>query len=314
MADKGKLSSPQLVKQLNGVVHADTVVSYYCKSIIEQKDIKLASLENLSAHQNTARKHAQDWQVSVQPKIQQCVIDTMNFSSAFLGQYDHLNSLIEQMKNGNQQGKDEFTSTTGTLIVQLEAVVGRAKYITTEVGHFSQTLNQDTRNLKSDSEEAQTKITGDKGDLKGLKDKLDAINKAIDRDRRLIAGGILIGGLAIAGAIDLKKQEDAKHDVELKMARERQELRALKWAESYIDGFVGSTVPVSNALVSLELAWASLKSDFEEVITELKSLSTTSAAGYLGPLLETAKKDWNVALDRAKQLEAKTEQLQRIAF
>ena len=48
MAGKGKLSSPQLVKQLNGVLDADTVVSYYCKFVIEQKDIKLASLANLA--------------------------------------------------------------------------------------------------------------------------------------------------------------------------------------------------------------------------------------------------------------------------
>ena len=59
MAGKGKLSSPQLVKQLNGV-DADTVVSYHFKFVIEQKDIKLASLANLPTHQNIARKRAQD--------------------------------------------------------------------------------------------------------------------------------------------------------------------------------------------------------------------------------------------------------------
>ena len=154
MAGKGKLSSPQLVKQLNGVVDADTVVSYYCKFVIEQKDIKLASLANLPAHQNIARKHAQDWQDSVQPKIQQCVIDTVNFSNAFLGKYNHLNSMIDQMKNGNQRGKDEFTTTIGALMVQLGAVVGHAKDITTKVGQFTQTLNQDMRNFKSDSKDA----------------------------------------------------------------------------------------------------------------------------------------------------------------
>ena len=50
MARKGKLSSPQLVNQLNGVVDANAVVSYYCKSIIAQNGIKLAALENLPAH------------------------------------------------------------------------------------------------------------------------------------------------------------------------------------------------------------------------------------------------------------------------
>ena len=88
------------------------------------------------------------------------------------------------------------------------------------VGQFSQALNQHTSNFKSDSKETQTKIIGENGDLKALQDHLDAINKAIDRDRRLIAGGAWTGWLVVAGVADLKKQEDAKHDVELKMAME----------------------------------------------------------------------------------------------
>ena len=218
------------------------------------------------------------------------------------------------MKNGNQQAKNEFTLTIRTLTVKLDAVVSNAKDVTTDVEQFSQKVNQDTRNFKSDSEEAETKIIGDNGDLKALQDQLDAINKAISRDIGLIAGGILNMWLAVAGGIDLKKQEDAKHDVELKMAMERQELMALNAAKSQIDGLVESMVPNSSALTSLEGAWASLKSDFEEVAAELKSLLTTSAAGFLGPLLETAKKDWKVALDRAKQLQATAKQFQRLSF
>lgn len=314
MTSKGKLSSPQLVNQLDGVVDAKTVVSYYCKSIIAQRDIKLTALENLPAHQNTARKHAQYWQERVEPRIQQCFTDTVNFSSAFLGKYDHLKSLIDQMKKGNQQAKDEFTTTIGTLTVQLGAVVGHAKDVTTTVGQFSQMLNQDTRNFKSDSEEAQAKIIADNGELKALQDQLDTINKAIDRDIGLIAGGILSIWVSVAAGIDLKKQKDAKHNVELKMAMERQELMALNAAKSHIDGLVESPVAVSSALTSLEGAWASLKNDLEEVTEELKGLSTPSAAAFLGPLLETAKKDWEVALDRAKQLQATTEQFQGISF
>ena len=127
MAGKGKLSSPQLVNQLNGVVDADTVVSYYCKSIIAQTDIKLSALVNLPAHQNTARKHAQYWQESVEAKIQQCLADTGNFSSAFLGKYDHLNSLIDQMKNGNQQAKDEFTTTIESRHEKFKVRFGRGQ-------------------------------------------------------------------------------------------------------------------------------------------------------------------------------------------
>lgn len=311
---KGKLSSPKLVNQLNGVVDTNTVISYYCKSVIAQRDVRLAALENLPADQDKARKHAQYWQQNIEPKIQQCVIDTVNFSNAFLGKCDHLHSLIDQMKDGNQPAKDEFSATVGTLTVQLDAVVGHAKNVTTEVVQISQMLNQDTRNFRFDSEEAQTKIIEANANLKALQNQLDGINRAIHRDIGLIAGGILCFWLAVSGGVDLKKQEDAKHDVELKMAMERQELMALNAAKSHIDGFVESMVPVSSTLTSLEGAWASLKSDFGEVTPELRSLLATSAASYLGPLLETAKKDWNVALDKAKQLQATAEQLQRISL
>ncbi|PFX30264.1 hypothetical protein AWC38_SpisGene4935 [Stylophora pistillata] len=266
-------------------------------------------VSGMSFH-SLARKHALHWQESVEPTIRQCFTDAMNFSKAFSGKYYHLNSFIDQMKNGNQQAKDEFTTTFRNLTVQLGAVVGHSKDITTEVRQFSETLNQDTRNFKSDSEETQTKIIGNNGDLKALQDQQDGINKAINRDIGLIAGGVFLVWLAVAGEVDLKKQKDAKHNVELRMAMERQELRALNAAKSHIDGYVGSVAQISSTLTSLAGAWASLKSDFEEVATELKSLSTTSAAVYLGPLLETAKKDLNVAFERAGQLQCgKTEHL-----
>ena len=191
-------------------------------------------------------------------------------------------------------------------IDNLDIVVDHTKDITTKVGEFSSMLNQDTRNFRWDSEEAQKKIIGDSGDRKALQDQLDAINKAIDRDTALIAGGVIVFWLAVGGGIDLKKQEEAKHDVQLKLAIDNQELMALNAAKCQIDGFVNSMPPVSSASTTLEEGWASLKSDFEEVITELKSLSTTGAADYLGPLLETAKKDWMVAVDRAEQLQPKS--------
>ena len=306
MANKGKLSSSQLVNQLDGVVDASTVVGYYVQSVIQQGDIKLAALESLPAHQNLARKHAQYWRDNVEPEIQQCVTDTIHFSRAFLGKCDTLQLLIDQLKNGNQKAKDEFATTIDTLIDNLDIVAGHTKDITTKVGEFSSMLNQDTRNFRSDSEEAQKKIIGDRGERKALQDQMDAINKAIDRDIGLIAGGVLIIWLAVGGGIDLKKQQSAKHDVQLKLAMENQELMALNAAKCQIDGFVNSMPPVSSASTTLEEGWASLKSDFEEVITELKSLSTTDAVDYLGPLLETAKKDWIVALDKAEQLQPKS--------
>lgn len=112
--------------------------------------------------------------------------------------------------------------------------------------------------------------------------------------------------LAVGAGIDLGKQETAKDDVERKLAKERQEIRVLNAVEGQINGFLEAIPTVVNAATNLEGGWSTLKSNFEEVIGELKSLSATKAAGYLGPLLETAKKDWAVVLETAEQLQPET--------
>lgn len=74
----------------------------------------------------------------------------------------------------------------------------------------------------------------------------------------------------------------------------------LNGVKFYIDGFMGLVVLVLRVLMFLELVWVLLKSDFEEVIMELKSLLIISVVVYLGFLLEMVKKDWNVVFDRVK--------------
>ena len=303
--NKGKLSNPQLVKQLDEVTDSNTVVGFYVQFVLQQKDVKITALENLPVHQKLARKDAQYWRDSVKLKIQQTLTDTIHFSRVFMGKCDSFQLLIDQMKKGNQKAKDEFTTTINTLIGKLDVVVGHTKETVTSVGKFISILDQDMNNFKQDSDEAQRKIIGDSGEKRALQHQLHAINKAIDRDISLTASGGFYFPLGIAGAIHLKKEEHKKHDVERELAKENQEVRALTAVKGQIDGYVKSMPPVLSASTTLEEGWASMKSDFQEVITELKSLSTTDSADYLSPLLQTAKKDWSVVLDRAEQLQPK---------
>ena len=302
---KGKLSNPQLVKQLDEVIDSNTVVGFYVQFVLQQKDVKITALENLPVHQKLARKDAQYWRDSVKLKIQQTLTDTIHFSRVFMGKCDSFQLLIDQMKKGNQKAKDEFTTTINTLIGKLDVVVGHTKETVTSVGKFISILDQDMNNFKQDSDEAQRKIIGDSGEKRALQHQLHAIKKAIDHDISLTASGGLYFPLGIAGAIHLKKEEHKKHDVERELAKENQEVRALTAVKCQIDGYVKSMPPVLSASATLEEGWASMKSDFQEVITELKSLSTTDSADYLSPLLQTAKKDWSVVLDRAEQLQPK---------
>lgn len=298
-----KLSNGQLPNQLSGVVNGTKVVDTYVQAILAQPDIEISALENLPAHQALARKHAKFWQTQVKPDIQQSITDTIEFSNAFLGKYDTLNKLIQKLKNGDGNAKTEFISEIDSLKNNLSSVVvSHSQKVTAKLSQFGSLLNQDMRNFLKDSEEAQTKIIGETGELKAMQDHLDAINKAIDRDIGLIAGGFFCIWLAVGGGIDLHKQEEAKGDVKKEMAIKNQELIALNAAKHHIDGFVVTINPVSQAAASLEQSWASLTSDFGEVFGELKDLSDTSAVDFLEPILETAKKDWNYALEQAQQL------------
>lgn len=299
----GKLSNCHLPEQLKGVVSGATVIDSYVYSILVQPDIKISDLENLPAHQALARKHAQFWQTQVKPDIEQSITDTIQFSKAFLGQYDTLKSLIQRLKNGDGNAKTEFINSIDFLEHNLSSVVFRhSQNVTAKLSQFGSLMNQDMRSFQQDSDEASTKITGDNSELKAMQDHLDAINKNIHRDRGLIAGGIICFWLAVGGGIDLHKQEEAKDDVQKQMAIKNQELVALNAAKRDIDGFVVSINPVSQAASSLEQAWAALTSDYGEVVGELKDLSDTSAADYLEPILETAKEDWKIALDKAEKL------------
>jgi hypothetical protein len=300
---QGKLSDPQLAAKLSGVVGANTVIEQYVQSVIEQKDIKLAALENLPAHQRLARSHAQYYRSEIKPDVQQCVTDTIQFSKAFLGKCDTLKTLINKLKNGDQKAKTEFTTVITSLKDNLvSTVLSHSKEVAAKFGKFDSMVDQDMRNFTQDSEEAQTKIIGTNGELQAMQNHLEAINKAIARDQGLIAGGIFTIWLAVAGGVDLHKQEEAKHDENMKIAIKKQELRALNAVKSQIDGFLNAMKPATITASSLEEAWLSLTSDFQEVVEELEDVSSTSAADYLEPLLEAAKKDWMYALGRAEQL------------
>ena len=85
---------------------------------------------------------------------------------------------------------------------------------------------QDSR---KNSEKAKAKIISDNGELNALQKQVDAFNKAIHRDRGLIAGGFLVTWLAAAGGIDLHKRE-AKKNVQLQIVIKVQQLMALNAA------------------------------------------------------------------------------------
>ena len=304
MANNGKLSDSKLVTEVHSVViDATTIVNQYVKFVLLQEDVTLTALENLPAHQKLARQHAQFWRDDVQPNVRETLTDTITFSTVFLTKYNTLHAAIDQMKRGDAKAEEEFTAILRTLMNQLDTVTGHNQNIISNLAKFNSMLNEDIRNFKQDSQEAQIKIAGDNAEMRSIQKELDAIDEAIKRDIGLISGGVIIVWLGVAGAVDLKKQKDRQKTEEAKLALERQELRALNAVKGQINGFVNSIPPVLSAVTNLQNSWASLKSDFEELINELKKLSNTDAAAYLGAILETAKKDWNVALNEAKKLQ-----------
>lgn len=92
--------------------------------------------------------------------------------------------------------------------------------------------------------------------------------------------------LAIAGGVDLKHQEDAKQNVEMKIAVQKLQLTTISSIQVQYSQLMKSSVSVATALINIRDEWISLSSGIREVISELTNLIEQESADYLSPLLE----------------------------
>lgn len=334
---KGSLSNPAIKDKQVEVTKASTVIQTYVSIILQQPDLELDALPNLSAHQKTARDHANNWNDTILPLMSKTDADIIDYANKFDSFYNDLVTYAKDIKTPqSKKNLIEGLKLLGTTIKQKNANV---QVVVKDLSTFHANLNTDYQNFQSDVNQAAVKIEGDSGEIKALSDQLDAIHDAMKKDIGLMAGGAVViaagvamiafgalaeipsGGTSTAligggvlvfsgGAVmetlagtDYSSKIDDQRKVQEKLQGDKIELAGLKTTKHQLKGFVDGLENAIMAATSLEAAWQTLDADLEELITAINDVDPNIPSKWILDELNHAKLDWRVALDQAKKLQ-----------
>lgn len=294
------LSDKKTVENVQELVQATTVVNAYIKFVLDLQDnINLPDFKTIDQHLKSAKANAQYWQTELYPLYNETTSNILQCSEFFC---KTIKDLQDSLQNTTLSVPKSFEQELNKLIAAVDSVQHKITEVTAKINKFSEDEMDILQNFHSDAEKAQIEIIGDNTELESLQNQLNGIEKAISRDKILLAGGILSIWIAVGAGIDLKKQEDAKKNVELQIAMKKKELATISSFKAQYDQLNIAGDSISQALSQMQIGLSSLTADIQEVVTELKTLSTTEAVDYLRPLLDTALKDWMSVVGVARNL------------
>ena len=333
---KGSLSNPAIKDKQVQVTSSYTVIQTYVQTILQQPDITLDALPELPKHQTIAREHANNWNKNILPLLSKTNADIIDYSNQFNSFYDQLVTFAKDVEN--PKSRKQLVEGLKLLSSNITEKDNNVQEVINQLITFQANLNKDDANFTKDVNEAAVKIEGDDGEIKALSKQLDAIHDAMHKDIGLMAGGAVVmlagvativfgaiseipsggastaligagvlvfsGGVAMEtlGATDYSKQIEEQKNVTEKLAKDKQQLVALKTTKKDVSGFVKGLESAITAAGALKAGWQGLDADLQEVITAVNDVDPDVGAWLLAEL-ERAKKDWNVALDQAKKLQ-----------
>ena len=334
---KSFLSSPEIIDKQLQLIKSTSVVQTYVETILQQPDLKLDALPALPDHQKTARKHGDEWNLKVLPLMAKTDADIIDFANQFCSFYDDLVRFAKDIQV--QKSREDFVEGLKMLLETVKEKNKNVSGVERELTAFSNNLNSDYRSFVTDVDTAKAKIMGDSGELSTLNNEITAINKAINADIGLMAGGavgnvlgiflVVVGAVAeiptcggstplIAGAvvtviggitaetygsIDFTKKTDQLKKISEEVNNIQAEMLALHTAKSQVTGIVKDLVDCITAVKSLKAGWQALDDDLQELIGAINKVDPDSSHDWLLDELKRAKADWDTALEQAKRLQ-----------
>ena len=296
------LSSSAITKGLQELTTDTTAVNSYAKWVLELPDdvSQVSEFKNFPAHVTTAKKHAKTWQTSVLPMMENVSKEIDTFSKSFKHKIDMLEQLLPPSGSSSPFSKDTFTAQLNALLTDVRTVEASGARVVSNVMQFSTDRQKDLRNFESDAEEIKAAKASADAELKSLNSKLDAINKAISKDKKLIAAGALVIWVAVGFGVDLKHKEDDKNDVNKQIAGAMFEIAVISSVQALYSQFIKLSESVGTALSHIQTGWESVEAGIQEVIQELARISPEHAPAYLRPLLDTASRDWSNVVNQSQ--------------
>ena len=296
------LSSSAITEGLQELTTDTTAVNSYAKWVLQLPDSvsQVSEFKDFPAHIATAKKHAKTWQTSVLPMIENVSKDIDVFSKSFKQKIDMLEQLLPPSGSSHTFSKDTFTAELNALLAGVRKVKDSGARVVSSVMQFSSDRQKDVRTFESDAEKVKAAKASTTEKLKALNSQMNAINQAIATDEGLIAAGVLLFWLAIAGGVDLKRQEDAKNDVNKQLANLSVEIATISSFQVLFSQLNASSGSVAAALSHIQTGWETVEAGIQEVIQKLAGISAEKAPAYLRPLLENASRDWSNVVNQSQ--------------
>ena len=330
-------SDPKLKNDLETVTSASAVIQIYTQMVLEQADIKLDALPNLPHHQQLARRNAKTWNESILPGMAQTIADIIDYANMFQSFYEVLVKYAKDI--ANPKSKKELVDGLKLLRGQVQAKSDATQTVIRQLTTFNTALTTDNQNFQGDYNLALVKIVGKDGEIQALSDRLDAVQSAMHKDIGLMAGGavaivggivlmvvgialeiptagvstalvgggfFLVAGGAIAetlGASDYTQQIKNQKTLTEQLETDKKGMTSLKNVKGILDNFlkaIGDAITAAEVLVA---AWNALGADMAIVINAIDRVNPSISSDYVVAQLDSANKDWLVALDKAKQLQ-----------
>ena len=330
-------SNPQLQDDLGKVTTASAVVQIYTQMVLKQADIKLDALPDLPKHQQLARKNAKSWNKTILPGMAKTTADIIDYANMFQSFYEVLVKFAKDISKPDS--KKKLVEGLKQLHDQVQVKSDATQTVIRQLTDFHAALTVDNQNFQGDYNVALVKIVGQDGEIKALSDRLDAVHAAMHKDIGLMAGGAvaIVGGIVLMvvgialeiptagvstalvgggffllaggalietlGASDYTAQIKTQRTVTEELETDKKGMTSLKNVKGILDNFLKSIGDAITAAEVLVAAWNALGADVAIVIEAIDRVNPSITSDYIVAQLDTANKDWQVALKKAEQLQ-----------
>ncbi|OIZ99934.1 hypothetical protein BEV13_04725 [Rickettsiella grylli] len=174
-----------------------SVVQNYCiatttQSLIIPPDEEFKDVPKI---QQNAQEHANFWLSGLNNKVVGINSGLKQYCNLIMTYENDMDNLVDEVVNDVSGAKDNFLNQIGLLRDQANTREQKIIVITNELGSFRKYIGQDGSNFKSIQSKADIKYNANTGEMKKLKDTIDALNASIQAANAMIAGGAVLAAL-----------------------------------------------------------------------------------------------------------------------
>lgn len=314
---------------------AGLVVQSYCTGMQQQPLLLIPDdiqkeLPDVNGYIKISQSNATKYLEEVQPQILTVITDVDGFSAMFPEFSQKINGYLEAWSVGSIDNRDKALAAIGALKQVIQEKSDSVKGVSAGIGNVGTLFNTDVAHFKEVSQACADHLTGDKGELKELEDKISSTNSKIaaasvgvglsglaigggvfmivvgsvasfvtagTSTSLVVVGGILAGAGAaglVASSVSLAGLIKQKGDLLREKAKLESCVSALEGCKSNVDLLFSGAQEAAAKLSSMKAAWDFLNGDLTQIEDTLRNAQSYPDLQFMvQTYFETAIKQWN---------------------